>query len=163
MDNILTNKLSAEISRQFNGDTFYSSNFDIVIKNIAAEDAVKKFSGFPNSVVEIVRHMTQWKIFCLRKLEGDAGFDIRDNTDEDWMRFANLDEKVWREILRKHETTNKDLAAKIKDLADSKLDQTVPGRDYSFFYLLMGIIEHDVWHTMQIKFLKRLMQIPENN
>ena len=162
MNSNLSNRLSAEISRQFDGDTWYSSNFKQVIKNIAAEDAVKKFNGFPNSIAEIVRHMTQWKIFCLKKLEGDSKFDIED-PDEDWMRFSNLTEEEWLDILAKYETTNINLIRNVKDLSDDTLDQIVPGRKYSYYYLLMGIIEHDVWHTMQIKFIKRLLQIPETD
>jgi len=160
MNSNLSNRLSAEISRQFDGDTWYSSNFKQVIKNIAAEDAVKKLNGFPNSIVEIVRHMTQWKIFCLRKLAGDPKFDIAD-PDEDWMRFSNLTEEEWLDILAKYETTNTNLVRNVKDLSDDTLDQIVPGRKYSYYYLLMGIIEHDVWHTMQIKFIKRLLQVPD--
>jgi len=160
MNSNLSNRLSAEISRQFDGDTWYSSNFKQVIKNIAAEDAVKKLNGFPNSIVEIVRHMTQWKIFCLKKLEGDTNFDIED-PDEDWMRFSNLTEEEWLDILAKYETTNTNLIRNVKDLSDDTLDQIVPGRKYSYYYLLMGILEHDVWHTMQIKFIKRLLQIPD--
>jgi len=160
MNSNLSNRLSAEISRQFDGDTWYSSNFKQVIKNIAAEDAVKKLNGFPNSIVEIVRHMTQWKIFCLKKLEGDPKFDIAD-PDEDWMRFSNLTEEEWLDILAKYETTNTNLVRNVKDLSDDTLDQIVPGRKYSYYYLLMGIIEHDVWHTMQIKFIKRLLQVPD--
>ena len=162
MSSNLSNRLSAEISRQFDGDTWYDSNFNQVIKNISAEGAVKKFNGFPNSIVEIVRHMTQWKIFCLKKLEGDPKFDIED-PDEDWKRFSDLTEEEWLDILAKYETTNTNLVRNVKNGPDEKLDQIVPGRKYNFFYLLMGIIEHDVWHTMQIKFIKRLLQIPEVN
>src|SRR5207237_10260288 len=104
--NYFINKIMNDINKQFaqelrktlDGDTWYSSNFMTVINEIDADTAVKKLRGFPNSIVEIVCHMTQWKKFCIEKNQGDVAFDITLHSEEDWKRFNSLGEEEWEEI-----------------------------------------------------------------
>ena len=44
----------------------------------------------------------------------------------------------------------------MEDIDDQKLKEKVGGRNYDFFYLLHGIIHHDVYHLGQIAILKKL-------
>ncbi|MEJ0104157.1 MAG: DinB family protein [Bacteroidota bacterium] len=158
MINDINKKLAQEFRNTLDGDTWYSSNFETIIANIDADTAVKKLRGFPNSIVEIVCHMTQWKIFCIKKLEGDGVFDIAMNSEDDWKRFNSLGDEEWEEIKSVFEKTSLDLANAISTAADEKSDATVPGRKYSFFHLIIGITEHEVVHATQISYLKRLLE-----
>ncbi|MCW3117649.1 MAG: DinB family protein [Chitinophagaceae bacterium] len=154
----INKKLAQEFRNTLDGDTWYSSNFTTIINEIDADTAVKKLKGFPNSIVEIVCHMTQWKIFCIKKLEGDAAFDIDMNSEVDWKRFNSLGEDEWEDIKSAFEKATIDLANAIAAAADEKLDAIVPGRKYSFLHLVIGITEHEVVHTTQISYLARLFE-----
>jgi len=154
----INKKLAQEFRNTLDGDTWYSSNFATIIDGIDADLAVKKLRGFPNSIVEIVCHMTQWKIFSIKKLEGDGGFDIALNSEDDWKRFNSLGDEEWEDIKSAFEKASLDLANAISAAADEKLDATVPGRKYSFFHLIIGITEHEAVHATQISYLKRLLE-----
>jgi len=154
----INKKLAKELRNTLDGDTWYSTNFTTVINEIDADTAVKKLRGFPNSIVEIVFHMTQWKKFCIEKIQGDAAFDIVLHSDEDWKRFNSLGEEEWEDIKSAFEKNTIDLSNAMAAASDEKDVETVPGRKYSFFHLFIGIIEHEVAHTTQISYLKRMLQ-----
>ena len=157
MANEINKKLAEEFRNTLDGDTWYSSNFITIINEVSADTAVKKLRGFPNSIAEIVFHMTQWKKFCIKKMEGDKDFDITLHSEEDWKRFNSLGEDEWEDIKSEFEEMTINLSKAISAAADEKLNTTVPGRKYSFFHLVIGIIEHETAHTTQISYLKRLL------
>src|SRR5215475_15426381 len=139
----INSKLAQELRNTLDGDTWYSSNFISVINEIDADTAVKKLKGFPNSIVEIVVHMTQWKKFCLEKLAGDTAFDITLHSEQDWKRFNSLGDEEWDGIKSAFGKMTNDLSDAMAAAAIEKDDQPVPGRKYSFFHLFIGIIEHE--------------------
>jgi uncharacterized damage-inducible protein DinB len=156
--NDINKQFAQELRKTVDGDTWYSSNFMTVINEIDADTAVKKLRGFPNSIVEIVCHMTQWKTFCIKKIEGNADFDIALHSEEDWKRFNSLGEEEWENIKSDFEKTTNELSDAMAATANEKNNEIVPGRNYPFFHLFIGIIEHEVAHTTQISYLKRMLQ-----
>ncbi|MGC4035145.1 MAG: hypothetical protein QM764_04225 [Chitinophagaceae bacterium] len=151
--------LAKELLNTLNGDTWYSSNFEIIIQDVTADIAVKKLKGFPNSIAEIVVHMTQWKLFCIEKIKGNTDFDITLNSEEDWKRFNSLGEDEWEYIKSEFGRASIDLAKVIEQTPDSGDDKIVPGRKYSFFHLFVGILEHEVVHMTQVSYLKKLLLV----
>jgi hypothetical protein len=152
-------KFAEELTNLVDGNTWFSSNFTIIINEVSADTAVKKLKGFPNSIVEIVYHMTQWKIFCIKKIQGDASFDIAMNTEEDWKRFNGLAEGEWEDIKNDYAKATNDLADLIGAFPDNRLNDIVPGRDYPFFHLFVGVIQHETAHMTQINYLQRLLVV----
>ncbi len=47
------------------------------------------------------------------------------------------------------------LAGAIEGFADARLEEVVPGREYDFYYLFHGIVQHSLYHGGQIAMLKR--------
>ncbi len=154
----INKKLAQELRNTLDGDTWYSSNFMSVVNEIDPDTAVKKLRGFPNSIVEIVLHMTQWKKFCIEKIQGDKAFDIALHSKDDWKRFNSLGEEEWEDIKSAFEKATIDLSNAIAAAGVEKDNELVPGRKYSFFHLFIGIIEHEAVHTTQISYLKRMLQ-----
>jgi len=155
----INKKFAEELKNTLNGPTWFSSDFTSVSDGITADTAVKKLKGFPNSIVEIVVHMTQWKKFCAKKLQGDEDFDIPMNTEADWKRFNSLGDDEWESIKEDYAQATNELSDLIASFPDNNLDSTVPGRDYAFFHLLLGVIQHETAHMTQINYLKRLLVV----
>ncbi|MES1223641.1 MAG: DinB family protein, partial [Bacteroidota bacterium] len=64
----------------------------------------------------------------------------------------------WEKIKSEFEQATIELSNAISAAADESLDTRVPGRSYSIFHMLIGIIEHEVVHSTQISYLKRLLE-----
>ena len=74
---------------------------------------------------------------------------------KDWSPVSDATEAQW--------TTAKDhlflsaerLAQAIEGFGDARLLETVAGREYDFYYLFHGIVQHSLYHGGQIAILKR--------
>ena len=49
----------------------------------------------------------------------------------------------------------KRLAQAIEFFTDDRLKEAVPGREYDFYYLFHGIVQHSLYHGGQISMLRR--------
>jgi uncharacterized damage-inducible protein DinB len=67
-----------------------------------------------------------------------------------------LNEEGWEEILQNYEEAQTELLEVVDSYTNSKLEAIVPGRKYSFYTLVHGVIHHDIYHSGQMMMLKRL-------
>ncbi|MEO9475028.1 MAG: hypothetical protein ABJG41_05825 [Cyclobacteriaceae bacterium] len=49
--------------------------------------------------------------------------------------------------------TQKELIQNIDRSDEALLNKTVPGKDYTFAYLIKGVIDHDIYHLGQLYYL----------
>ncbi len=74
---------------------------------------------------------------------------------EDWPKIPEQSERGWRRILEKSDSAIEQLLQVIDHFSENRLSETVPGRDYSFYFLLHGIVQHHLYHAGQIALLKK--------
>ena len=84
----------------------------------------------------------------MQKLTGNDHFDIEDNTVADWPKPSE-----WNALSREYESCHQNLLEAIKNFPVEQLTSKVPGRSYSYMYLINGIVEHDYYHFGQINSL----------
>ena len=49
------------------------------------------------------------------------------------------------------------MRAKLKEGDEALLDEKPKGQEYSFYFLLQGILHHDLYHLGQIALLKKAL------
>ncbi len=129
------------------------------LKDISPKMSEARLSSNTHSIAEIVYHLTNWRIFAVKKLQGDAQFDIR-TRDKDWKMFPVVDEMEWETLQMELSLTQEELISELeKTESDDFLEEIVPGRDYSFYTLLHGVIHHDLYHTGQVSLIKKGLQL----
>ncbi|MPR36503.1 DinB family protein [Salmonirosea aquatica] len=126
-----------------------------VLRGVSPKLADKRISPSTHTIAELVFHMTTWRIFAVRKLQGDASFDIK-TKEKNWKTFALVDEFEWETLQMELSLSQEELISELeKRDSDAFLDQIVPGRDYSYYTLLHGLINHDLYHAGQIALIKK--------
>lgn len=126
----------------FDGEAWHGPNVKSVLSKITGDKAENRI-GNGHSIIELVRHMTSWRLFVLRKLQGDNEFDVSDE-----LNFPK--EGNWEGAIAGLEQSQRDLLRELSRFDAKKLKEIVPGRKYSFSKLLHGIIHHDLYHLGQI-------------
>ncbi len=106
---------------------------------------MKKIPGHTHSAAQLTAHITAWRNFALQKLTGNNEYDITDNSSEDWPDANN-----WSVVISDFQSCHKNLLSAIDQFPADQWNNSVPGRNYSFIYLITGIIEHDYYHYGQI-------------
>jgi uncharacterized damage-inducible protein DinB len=129
-----------------------------VMRDVTPEMASLRISPNTHSIAELLFHMTSWRIFCVKKMQGDAEFDIL--TPE--KNFGQLPEKIddfeWEALQMELSLSQEELINELdKRDEDDFLEEIVPGRDYTYYDLLHGIINHDIYHSGQVMILKKAL------
>ncbi len=137
-------RAKAQLAEFYNGNSWVTENFSKKVLFINAGDAFKKMQGHNHSVAQLVEHITAWRNFALQKLTGNDGFDIKDES-ADWPQPND-----WNITCKEFEACHNNLLSAMESFSIDRWNSTVPGRNYSFIYLINGIIQHDYYHYGQI-------------
>jgi uncharacterized damage-inducible protein DinB len=98
--------------------------------------------------------MTAWRTFTWEKVRGNASYDIT-SAEQDWPPVNTTDEQAWQQALHGLQQSQEHLLGVLKQSGDELLDKIVPGRTYTYYVLLLGIIQHDLYHAGQLILLKK--------
>jgi len=103
-----------------------------------------------HSIIELVAHMTAWRIFVIKKMQGDEVYKVTEEMN--FPAAAN-----WPEALQALDKSQAELLATLEAFDSGKLHEIVPHGSYrySFYTLLHGIIHHDLYHTGQIAIIRK--------
>ena len=106
--------------------------------------------GSAHTIIELVLHMTSWRIFATRRLQGDDEYQVADE-----MNFPKP--KSWEEALKDFKASQQGLVDAAKSFPENRLGELVPSKTqkYTYYTLLHGIAHHDVYHLGQIMLIKR--------
>ena len=142
---VLTERVVKQLSDFYNGDSWVTDNLTAKVFSLGPDIAFKKPLGHSHSIGQQVAHILAWRNFVVQKLTRNDDFDIEDNSLSDWPEPGD-----WNALVVEFETGHNNLLAAIKSFPGDQWHSTVPGRSYSFMYLINGIVEHDYYHYGQI-------------
>jgi hypothetical protein len=77
-------------------------------------------------------------------------------TGQDWPPLGSFSDDAWTEAKDRLFQHANQLASEIRSLPDSRLLEIVPGREYNFYHLVHGIVQHSLYHGGQIAILKKV-------
>ncbi|MCP4201672.1 MAG: DinB family protein, partial [bacterium] len=69
-------------------------------------------------------------------------------------------EEAWRTVLSDLEEAHRSLHATVLELEDARLEDPVAGCDPTVRGLLLGVLQHNVYHAGQISVLKKAEATP---
>lgn len=142
-----TKLLIATLKSIYEGPAWHGPAVKEVLGKLNSSDMLKATDKSHN-VVEIIEHMTAWRIFALKKLQKDAGYTVSDEAN--FKQISTQDETTWDNALKALEESQEKLLSALEEVNDDLLKETVPGSKYTFYFLLHGIIHHDAYHLGQI-------------
>jgi len=142
------NRIATLLEKTFNGPAWHGPSVMEALNDFSLQKVSNKI-GESHSIIELVQHMTTWRNFTAKRLAGDNEYEV---TDED--NFPK--ETDWTVAISNLKQSHVNLTTALKAFPEDKLFTTVPTRNYDFYNLLHGIIQHDIYHTGQIILLKKL-------
>jgi hypothetical protein len=139
------------------------------LRGISAEQAAWVPAPGRKSVWELTLHIAYWKYAVRRRLEGGvlgskAGPATRfPRTPANWPRLpapasaGAVDAQAWRADVALLKAEHERLIATIAAVEIDRYGEALPGgRRWTVGELVLGIAQHDAYHTGQIQMLKRL-------
>ena len=129
------------------------------LRGVSVEQAAwKPFPG-RKSIWDLTLHIAYWKYAVRRRLEG--GEDNRfPRSPANWPRIDDTsDAKAWANDVALLKTEHERLLEAVRSVAPRRYGEpTSGGKRWTRGELILGIAQHDAYHTGQIQMLKRLYQ-----
>ena len=110
------------------------------------------------SIALLVQHILNWRNFVLKKLDGDAIYNITIDGENDWDEVHVNSLEEWLNLISSLQTSQNRLLQSLSRYSDELLQQQVPGKEYTFGPILTSISQHDVYHLGQIAMLNSMHQ-----
>lgn len=148
-----------QLEREHAGDPWHGSPLSVILQGITWEQASAKPLPHAHSIWELVLHIAGWKNEVRHRLSGTPAGEPEAG---DWPAVGERTQQRWAEALEKLELSHRLLVSAVKEFPEQNLyipinDQREqePGAGATYYELLHGIVQHDVYHAGQIAILKK--------
>jgi len=148
-----TERIADQLRRAYEGNAWHGPSLGEVLAGVTAEQAIARPIAAAHSIWEIVLHIAQWELVVARRLAGEVTVQVP--PEEDWPRVHATHEEAWHETLQALKQGNRRLREAIARFPETKLAETVPGSNDTFYAILHGVVQHDLYHAGQIALLKK--------
>jgi uncharacterized damage-inducible protein DinB len=139
------------LRRTFDGAAWHGPSVMETLRKVLPEELGHRI-GNSHTLIELVEHMTAWRRFAIEKMRGNTTYDVDEQAN-----FPKVDpnQESWQITLQQFEDSQLLLLEQLEQMDDSRLEQLVEGRNYSYSIMLHGLIHHDVYHLGQIVLLRK--------
>ena len=146
-------RIADQLKRSHEGVAWHGPSLRELLQGMTAEQAARKTDGV-HSMWELVLHIAAWELAGARMVRGEAVGEL--SPDQDWPAVGEPAELRWSETIAKLDAAHRELADAIRQCALERLSAPAPGKNYSLYVLLHGIVQHNLYHAGQIAILKKL-------
>ncbi len=147
-------RIHDQLRRSYEGNAWHGPALRELLEDVSAEQAFRRPIVSAHTIAELVLHLAAWLQISANALKGipmpqDPPQEIN------FPAAASQDENGWRSVQEKLAQAQAELEAGVKAFPESRLPDIVPGRKYSFYFLLHGVTQHTLYHAGQIALLKK--------
>ena len=158
----MLNALLDQIRRTHAGDPWYGAPRMQFLRGLPVAKAALRPAGANHSVWELVLHMSAWTDEVRRRL---AGHSPGEPVAGDWPAVPKpTTDAAWSSALQHLERAHGALIADVERLGPADLDRLVGdtrepalGTGVTVGAMLVGLAQHDAYHTGQLALLRQLM------
>jgi len=142
--------------RAYRGGAWHGPALGEILAGVSAEQAASRPIPNGHSIWELVLHIAAWEDAARKALDGTA---IEVAEEENFPTISDTSEAAWQRALATLETSHlafrEAMVRQSDEILDASAGKVVPGRSYSFYFLLHGVVQHNLYHAGQIMLLKK--------
>jgi uncharacterized damage-inducible protein DinB len=149
-------RIADQLRRAFDGEAWHGDSLFEILDGVTAARAASHPIEGAHSIWELALHIAAWDGVALRRMRG-AAVELSDL--ENFPPVADASEAAWRAAQREVRRGHEELVAAVAAFPESRLEEIVPGKKaahYTFYYMLHGVVQHELYHAGQIALLKKL-------
>lgn len=151
------------LSETFEGEPWYGQSVMRKLENVPYVIGYKTCIPESHSVAEIVAHLIAWKSLVVEKLEGNTDYEIEIDSEIDWPATNVHTREEWEELKRKLVAAQFRIYEILNTKDDEFLQEKVVGKNYTYDYLLRGLLQHDIYHLGQIGLIESQLKKKEKD
>lgn len=147
-------RIGSQLKRSYEGAAWHGPSVLEAIEGVGWVQAFQMpIEGF-HSICEVMLHIATWAEVGARALNGDVYGSLPDEAD--WSDVGKPSAASWKKALKRCGDAQRKLRDLLKKYSEDQLHQTLAGKEYSMYFLMQGILQHNVYHAGQIAVLRRV-------
>lgn len=145
-------RLADQLDRALNGDAWHGPSWREVLDGVGVQAALQRPLPSAHTIGELVLHTINWHEVVRRRILGESP----QVTDEmDWPKAAFASEAEWKAAVQRLFDTGRTLSDTIRGFPDARLQEERGNDAGSWYHLMIGILQHDLYHAGQVGLLKK--------
>jgi uncharacterized damage-inducible protein DinB len=151
-----TARIADQLRRAFDGEAWHGDSVLEILSGVTAAQAAARPIAHAHTIWGLTLHIAAWDDAVLRRM-GGAAVELSDA--ENFPRVTDANDAAWSAALAQLRRVHEQLIAAVVAFPDSRLNDIVPGKEgshYTFYYMLHGVVQHELYHAGQIALLKKM-------
>ena len=148
-----TRRIADQLRRSYEGDAWHGPALGELLKDVTAQQALAKPLAGAHNIWELVLHVIAWERAALSMLEGQPYETL--SGEADWPPVRETTPEAWKAAGDALQSSTGKLVAAIRAMSEEKLNEPAGGAKFNFYFLLHGVVQHNLYHAGQIALLKR--------
>ncbi len=144
-------RVADQLERSVRGGAWHGPSVREVLEGVNVDPAASKVLPNCHTAWEVLVHMTAWTRATRQALQGKT-LDLNDR--EDWPAVSE-NSSSWKQAKTSFFEESDLLLTELGRRSDQILTERVPGREYDFYHLLHGLVQHNLYHAGQIRLLTK--------
>jgi uncharacterized damage-inducible protein DinB len=153
-----TARIADQLRRAFEGNAWHGPSVLSLINDLDVRAAMRRPVESGHTIWEIVAHIEVWDKAVRRRMAGKV---VQPTPNEDFPPIEDTSETAWKQMVHNLVQSHHELVTAVAAFPDERLSEKVPGKHtegdyYNFYYMLHGIVQHELYHAGQISLLKKM-------
>jgi uncharacterized damage-inducible protein DinB len=151
--------IADQLRRAFDGEAWHGDSLMEILKGVTAAQAAAHPVAGAHSIWELVLHVAAWDGAVLRRMGGVA---VELSDAKNFPAVTEASAAAWSQALAEVYRVHGELVSAVSALPESRLGDSVPGKKgehYTFYYMLHGVVQHELYHAGQIALLKKMARV----
>jgi len=155
----ISEKLQQELEKVLSGRPWYGSSVYQITEPVSFEAAFEKSPGASHTIAEIVLHMVAWTEEVMDRMNGmTAGVP----SSGDWPETGTPTEQKWQSYVEDLKLVNVNLIGIIQNFPEEQWSEAIDDQRgdrpvVTYEDLILGLIQHHIYHSGQIALLNRMI------
>ena len=143
------------LDRAGGGDAWHGPSVAAVFSTLTATQASMRPIAGAHTIWELALHIAVWDRVVARRLAGES---VEPTPAEDWPEApAASEDDEWERTLTGLRDARATLRSAVLAFDEHRLEDIVPGRTHSFYVMIHGVIQHDLYHAGQVALLRKAL------
>ena len=142
------------LDRAGGGDAWHGPSVAAVFSTLTASQASARLIPGGHTIWELALHIAVWDRVVARRLAGES---VEPTPAEDWPHPGAATDDAWERTLTDLREARATLRAAIAAFDERHLDDVVPGKNHSYYVMVHGVIQHDLYHAGQVALLRKAL------
>lgn len=146
-------QIADQLQRAFDGAAWHGDAVLQILQKVTPEQAANRPLPQAHTIWELVLHIAAWEEVLLKSLRGEPYIML--HGDDDWPPVRDASAAAWIVAVELLKTTTMQLIEAMRSFQESRLHETIPGQNFTFYVALHGVVQHNLYHAGQIAILKK--------